>query len=64
MNEGMTVESDVEVKTCDTCHLDPEGDAPGMREMSLRKNPFHMVCIDCHRSEGAGPKTCNECHPK
>ncbi|MGD2114770.1 MAG: cytochrome c3 family protein [Acidobacteriota bacterium] len=63
-NEGLTMETDAEVQPCSTCHLDPEGDTPGMREMSLRKNPFHMLCIDCHKDEGAGPKTCNDCHVK
>lgn len=64
MNEGLTAEDDAGVQACSACHLDPEGDVPGMREMSLRKNPFHMVCIDCHKQEDAGPKTCNECHVK
>jgi hypothetical protein len=63
-DEGLTMESDVEVQPCATCHLDPEEDVPGMREMSLRKNPFHMLCIDCHKAEGAGPKICNDCHVK
>jgi hypothetical protein len=35
-----------------------------MREMSLKKNPFHMVCIDCHKAETKGPTKCDDCHPK
>lgn len=63
-DEGLSLEADMTPQACSDCHLDPEGDVPGMREMSLKKNPFHMMCIDCHKAEGAGPKTCNECHPK
>jgi len=63
--EGLTAESDAEVETCASCHLDPESeDVPSMRQMSLKKNPFHAGCIDCHKEEGAGPTKCDECHPK
>lgn len=62
--EGLTAEQDVEVEKCSACHLDPEGDVPGMREMSLKKNPFHMACIDCHKERDKGPTKCNECHVK
>jgi len=64
-DEGLSLEADMEVRPCSTCHLDPESaDMPGMREMSLKKNPFHMICIDCHKAEGKGPKVCNDCHVK
>lgn len=62
--EGLTLESDVKVETCSACHLDPEEGVPGMREMSLKKNPFHMVCVDCHKTEEKGPTKCFDCHPK
>lgn len=63
-SEGLTMESAVEVETCSACHLDPEEGVPGMREMSLKKNPFHMGCIDCHKTEEAGPTKCFDCHPR
>ena len=54
-----------EVKPCSSCHLDPEKDTtPSMREMSLKKNPLHIGCIDCHKAESKGPTKCNDCHPK
>lgn len=63
--EGLTVDSDIEVKACTTCHLDPEEETtPSMREMSVKKNPFHIVCIDCHKEQEKGPSKCNDCHPK
>jgi len=65
-NEGMTGDTavDAEVQACSACHLDPEGDVPGMREMSMKKNPFHMLCIDCHKTEAKGPTKCDDCHKK
>ena len=64
-NKGMTTDAGVEVASCASCHLDPKSAAiPGMREMSLRKNPFHMVCIDCHKENTKGPTKCDDCHPK
>ena len=32
--------------------------------MSMKKNPFHMLCINCHKQEGEGPTSCNDCHVK
>jgi len=53
----------VEVKPCSACHLDPQKpETPSMREMSLSKNPFHKLCIDCHKSKAKGPSKCAECH--
>ena len=66
-NEDLTADNvaSMEVQTCTECHLDPAEDGvPGMREMSLKKNPFHVTCIDCHKAEKAGPTSCNDCHPK
>ena len=33
-------------------------------QMSLKKNPFHINCVGCHKEQGAGPAKCDECHPK
>lgn len=66
-NEGMTADNaeGMEVQPCEDCHLDPEKeDTPSMRELSLKKNPFHIACIDCHKTEAKGPTKCDECHPK
>jgi len=63
--EGLAEGANVEVKLCSACHLDPEkAETPSMRQMSLSKNPFHKLCIDCHKAEAKGPKTCNDCHKK
>jgi hypothetical protein len=62
---GLTAAADTEVQKCSACHLDPEkAETPGMREMSMKKNPFHMVCIDCHKAETKGPTKCDDCHKK
>lgn len=62
--KGLTAEA-TEVKPCASCHLDPEKpETPSMREMSLSKNPFHKLCIDCHKKEAKGPTKCAECHKK
>jgi hypothetical protein len=64
-NKGMTTDAGVKVVGCTSCHLDPKSAAvPGMREMSLTKNPFHRVCIDCHKEQTKGPTKCDDCHPK
>ena len=63
MNKGLKAGDTVEVTPCAPCHLDPEKpDTPSMREMSLTKNPFHKLCINCHKTEAKGPSKCNECH--
>lgn len=56
----------VDVKKCSTCHLDPKDPKmPSMREMSLTKNPMHIRCIGCHKTEKKGPTgVCNKCHVK
>jgi hypothetical protein len=47
------------------CHAGKaEGDKPGCAEMSLKKNPFHINCVGCHKKKKKGPKTCNACHKK
>lgn len=60
--EGLTAESDADVVKCSTCHLDPEGDVPSMRAASLKANPFHVACVNCHREQKKGPVTCKQCH--
>lgn len=62
--EGLTAASGQEVETCSACHLDPEEGVPGMREMSLTKNPLHKGCISCHKEQDKGPTKCDDCHPK
>jgi len=60
-----------EVKGCATCHLTPEKpDTPKCSEMLPTKNPFHKLCITCHKEEVAkkadskAPTKCDQCHPK
>ena len=55
----------VDVKKCQECHLDPKAaNVPGMREMSLTKNPMHIRCIGCHKELKKGPTVCKDCHVK
>ena len=58
-------DADLEVETCTSCHLNPaEATTPDMAQMSLKKNPFHLKCVACHKTEKKGPTKCMECHPK
>jgi Class III cytochrome C family len=54
----------IDVKKCSQCHLDPKGNVPSMREMSLTKNPMHIRCLGCHKAQKKGPTACNKCHVK
>lgn len=54
---------------CTTCHSKPQGKLGTCQDMSMKKNPFHVVCITCHKSEvKAGkvkaPTKCAQCHSK
>ena len=61
----------IEVKTCASCHVTPEkAETPKCSEMSPSKNPYHIVCMGCHKEEVAkkadskAPTKCDQCHPK
>jgi hypothetical protein len=63
--EGLTADSDMEVELCGACHTTPEAaETPGCSEMSMKKNPYHITCVGCHKEQAAGPTKCDECHPK
>jgi hypothetical protein len=62
--EGMTADNVGDVTACTECHLDPQDEAPSMGEMSLKKNPFHSLCINCHKEQEKGPTKCFDCHAK
>jgi hypothetical protein len=64
-DKGLTAKSTTKVATCTSCHLDPkDAKVPGMREMALAKNPFHIRCVGCHNVEKKGPTCCPACHDK
>jgi hypothetical protein len=72
-SEGLTAETvaDMEVASCASCHLDPEeATTPSCKEKSLKKNPFHVLCVSCHKdakkenADTKAPTKCNDCHPK
>lgn len=45
------------------CHLGKaDGKKPGCAEMSLKKNPYHITCVGCHKKQKKGPKSCKQCH--
>jgi len=67
----LTATSTDKVETCGTCHVTPaKAETPKCSEMSLTKNPFHMLCVKCHKEELAkkadtkAPTKCDQCHPK
>ena len=63
--ETLTKESADTAKPCSECHLEPEKKStPVCSQTSLKKNPFHINCVACHKEEKAGPTKCNDCHPK
>lgn len=63
--KGLTKDTKAEVKACNACHLDIKGKVmPSSREMSMTKNPFHIRCAGCHKTEKKGPVVCTGCHAK
>ncbi|MGD8375345.1 MAG: cytochrome c3 family protein [Acidobacteriota bacterium] len=67
----LTVETADSVVKCSDCHVDPKDAAtPDCAQMSMSKNPFHSLCISCHKdtvakdSASKAPTKCTECHPK
>ena len=65
----LTATSKIEVEKCSSCHLKPEkADTPNCTEMSMAKNPYHMLCLNCHKEKKAAdpaskaPTICNGCH--
>jgi hypothetical protein len=72
-SEGLTAETaaDMTVETCVSCHLEPEeATTPACGEKSLKKNPYHINCVGCHKAykkehaDTTAPTKCNACHPK
>lgn len=66
---ALTAESTEKVVACKTCHVTPEkAETPKCAEMSATKNPFHMLCVKCHKEELAkkadtkAPTKCDQCH--
>lgn len=56
---GENVWEDSEESDCTACHLlDKSGKAMPAMEA------FHANCKGCHVTEGKGPLTCGECHPR
>jgi len=54
-----------EGQSCADCHVNPEDPATlDCAQMSMSKNPFHKMCVSCHKTEKKGPSKCTECHPK
>ena len=63
-DEGLTADSG-EAQPCGECHTSPEAaETPACSQMSLKKNPYHINCVGCHKEQEAGPAKCDECHPK
>ena len=70
-DKGLTAESASNVQKCGACHNDPEKEGtPECSQMSLSKNPFHILCINCHKEKAKedpstkAPTKCDGCHPK
>lgn len=67
-NKGLTEANAKDVQKCSACHLNPkDAKVPNMAEMSMTKNPFHTLCIGCHKtgvSGKKGPAVCKDCHKK
>ena len=65
--EGLTADADLAVEPCSACHMEPEADTtPACSQMSLKKNPYHISCVGCHKESGkeTAPTKCDDCHPK
>jgi len=57
-----------EKMSCQTCHEVPEEGKLHVEipaEVKGMNNVFHKkLCLDCHKKEKKGPKSCNQCHAK
>lgn len=71
--EGLTLENvaEMEVASCGSCHNEPEKETtPICSASSTKKNPYHIVCITCHKetakenADSTAPTKCAACHPK
>jgi hypothetical protein len=63
-DEGLTADSGT-AQACGECHVSPEAaETPECSQMSMKKNPFHINCVGCHKEQAAGPSKCDDCHPK
>lgn len=65
--KGLTDKSTDEVATCASCHTTPEkATTPKISEMSPTKNPYHILCVKCHKDSknAKAPTKCAECHKK
>ena len=63
-DEGLTADSGT-AQPCGECHTSPEAaETPECSQMSLKKNPYHINCVGCHKEQAAGPAKCDDCHPK
>lgn len=67
----LVADSETVVETCASCHLEPEkAETPKCSEMSTKKNPFHIMCLGCHKdtvkadATKKAPTKCDDCHPK
>ena len=72
-SEGLTAETaaEMEVASCGSCHNEPEAaETPICSEKSLKKNPYHIACVGCHKeykkehADTTAPTKCTACHPK
>ena len=63
--EDLSLETSDQAKACGSCHTEPEKpDTPACSQLSMKKNPFHIRCVACHKERAEGPTKCNECHPR
>jgi hypothetical protein len=63
-SKGLKTDEGTKVPSCASCHLEPKGAVGSIREASLTKNPYHQLCIGCHKGEKKGPTLCKDCHKK
>ena len=62
--KGLTKATAKDVAKCSSCHMNAKAGVPSMAEMGMQKNPFHSLCINCHKTEKKGPSMCKDCHKK
>lgn len=55
---------------CGDCHKKKQGKMKDCQSMSTKKNPFHALCLSCHKKQKKksaktkAPTKCKQCHPK
>jgi hypothetical protein len=58
------VHTRIKPRRCSACHSGKANPRykVGCAEPGMKKNPYHLVCVGCHKAKKKGPRACKGCH--